>query len=277
MVSEENERLVRDFYESGCRWDPEEMAEYFTDDCAYEDRTIALDAHGRAEVRSFFERLIKDAGPGFRFQFQMCNITSQGGLVFTERYDRVHRASGSLEYQVASVLEIESGKIRRGREYWDRRTSLNLAPGVEPVSRPIPPRHVDTGPITADAERVVLDFMEAASRLDVEELVAFCAEDAIYEDRPSGYYQRGHRELRTLFEAFRSRLLSIFGVQPVNWAADGNLVFVERIDHFDLPSGHVAVPVLSVAELEGGKIKHMREYWDTATSGLPEPPRTPPA
>jgi uncharacterized protein (TIGR02246 family) len=61
-----------------------------------------------------------------------------------------------------------------------------------------------------------------------------------------------------------------------NVAAVGNIVFLERVDDFDFKGKHGAVPVVGVMEIENGKVKVWREYYDRATllreMGLPPAP-----
>lgn len=56
-------------------------------------------------------------------------------------------------------------------------------------------------------------------------------------------------------------------------------VFVERVDDFDYKGHHGRVPVVGVLEIEGGKVKAWREYYDRAQllreMGVAPPP--PPA
>ena len=65
----------------------------------------------------------------------------------------------------------------------------------------------------------------------------------------------------------------ITGMQPegVDWqmiaiAANGNTVLTERLDCFDMPGGkRLEIPVMGTFEIEDGKIKGWRDYFDLAT------------
>jgi uncharacterized protein (TIGR02246 family) len=61
-----------------------------------------------------------------------------------------------------------------------------------------------------------------------------------------------------------------------NVAAVDNIVFLERVDDFDFRGKHGAVPVVGVMEIENGKVKVWREYYDRAMlmreMGLMPPP-----
>ena len=49
-----------------------------------------------------------------------------------------------------------------------------------------------------------------------------------------------------------------------NMSATGNTVFIERTDDFVFNGHHGKVPVVGVLEVQGGKIKAWREYYDRA-------------
>lgn len=44
--------------------------------------------------------------------------------------------------------------------------------------------------------------------------------------------------------------------------ADGEVVTVERVDHFRVGKVHVSVPCMGIFELHEGKIAAWRDYWD---------------
>ncbi|MBK9612327.1 limonene-1,2-epoxide hydrolase family protein [Candidatus Amarobacter glycogenicus] len=51
----------------------------------------------------------------------------------------------------------------------------------------------------------------------------------------------------------------------LNVAAAGNVVFAERIDRTDAGGKHVDLPCVGVFEMDGGKIRVWRDYFDLAT------------
>ena len=110
---------------------------------------------------------------------------------------------------------------------------------------------------------VVKQFVEAWSRLDVEELVSFFAQDGIYHNMPTGPVQ-GHEALGKFITDFsanwqntRWELLNIVG--------DGNIVIAERRDKTRIADKAVDLPCTGVFEMESGKIKVWRDYFDLAT------------
>lgn len=114
-----------------------------------------------------------------------------------------------------------------------------------------------------DNEAVVRNFIAAWSRLDVDELVAFFAEDGVYHNMPIAPVQ-GSAGLRAFIAAF------LDGWAATDWeirnlVACGDLVFVERIDRTQANGREIALPCCGVFEMAQGRIKVWRDYFDMAT------------
>lgn len=112
-------------------------------------------------------------------------------------------------------------------------------------------------------ETVVRAFIAAWSRLDVEELLAYFAPDGVYHNMPLGPVG-GHDKLRPFIQAF------LKGWTATSWdiraiLAAGDLVMVERLDRTRVGDKPVDLPCCGVFELENGKIKIWRDYFDMAT------------
>lgn len=110
---------------------------------------------------------------------------------------------------------------------------------------------------------IVRDFIAAWSRLDVDELVDFFTSDGIYHNMPLAPVQ-GHAALKQFIAAFLS------GWSRTEWdilavAAAGDTVFVERLDRTDVDGKKVDLPCCGVFEMENGKIRVWRDYFDMAT------------
>lgn len=110
----------------------------------------------------------------------------------------------------------------------------------------------------------VLNFCEAWSRLDIDELLGFFTEDAVYHNMP-GPPAVGLAAVRLTIESF------LRGWQRTDWevlaiTASGHVVFAERIDRTDTRGGrHIDLPVVGVFEVVDGKIRAWRDYFDLAT------------
>ena len=122
---------------------------------------------------------------------------------------------------------------------------------------------VDGSDQASENERVIRDFIEAWSRLDPAELASFFTEDGVYHNMPSGPVQ-GRANVEELIRGFSARwtettwdLLTI--------VSSGNVVIAERLDRTQAGEKSVDLPCVGVFELEGGKIKVWRDYFDQGT------------
>lgn len=112
-------------------------------------------------------------------------------------------------------------------------------------------------------EVVVRNFISAWSRLDADELSAFFSEDGVYHNMPTRPAQ-GRANVRDLIRGFISTWTETeWEIRSLVCA--GNLVIVERLDRTKAGSRSVDLPCTGVFELEGGKIKKWRDYFDLAT------------
>jgi limonene-1,2-epoxide hydrolase len=62
-----------------------------------------------------------------------------------------------------------------------------------------------------------------------------------------------------------------FKAEVRNWAVNGNIVFVERLEsHLDLDGNvRAIIPVVQVMEVEGNRFTRVREYWDGRAAPAP--------
>jgi limonene-1,2-epoxide hydrolase len=109
-------------------------------------------------------------------------------------------------------------------------------------------------------EAIVLAFCEAFSRRDVDELLGFFTDQAVYHNIPMSP-AAGKAEIRATLEMFVPDSPSIeFEIRNV--ASAGQIVFTERIDRMTIAGNAVAVPVAGVFEIDDGKIAAWRDYFD---------------
>jgi limonene-1,2-epoxide hydrolase len=112
-----------------------------------------------------------------------------------------------------------------------------------------------------DAEKVVTDFCNAWPRKNIEELLAFFTDDAVYHNIPMDP-ARGKAAIRTVINTFLPMAQSLH-FKVLHSAAAGNIVFNERVDIFDLGNGKtISLPVAGVFEVTGNKITAWRDYFD---------------
>lgn len=114
----------------------------------------------------------------------------------------------------------------------------------------------------ANAEMIVREFLAAWPRKNVDELMSYFADDAVYHNIPVPAV-RGAAAIRKVFEGFVGSFTIWLDI--VNIAADGDRVYTERIDRFDLDGKRFELPVNGVFELRDGKIVSFRDYFDLGT------------
>jgi limonene-1,2-epoxide hydrolase len=110
------------------------------------------------------------------------------------------------------------------------------------------------------SERLIRDFCDAWSRRNVDELLGYFAVDAVYHNIPIDPAQ-GRDAIRNVMMLFVPMSKEItFEIKHL--AEEGNIVLTERVDRFVMDGGTIELPVMGVFEVQGGKIKAWRDYFD---------------
>ena len=119
--------------------------------------------------------------------------------------------------------------------------------------------------MAANCEKVVNDMFAAWTRLDVDGIMSYFAEDAVWDNIPMPT-AKGKQAIRQMIEGFMKDM-SGFGLKILKSLHEGNTVFDARVDTISMKSGKRAeVPVAGMFELDGaGKIKLWRDYFDLGT------------
>lgn len=110
---------------------------------------------------------------------------------------------------------------------------------------------------------VVEAFVAAINGKDIDSVMGFFAPDAVYHNMPMAPVS-GSEAIRQVIERF------IGPAEEVDWqiltiAETGNSVMAERLDIFVLDGKKVELPCNGVFEMQDGKIKVWRDYFDMAT------------
>jgi limonene-1,2-epoxide hydrolase len=117
--------------------------------------------------------------------------------------------------------------------------------------------------MATDAEKIVTDFCNAWPRKNVDELLAFFTDDAVYHNIPLES-AKGKDAIRGVINTFLPMARSL-QFKVLHSASNGNVVFNERVDIFDLGNGKtISLPVAGVFEVTGSKISAWRDYFDMA-------------
>jgi len=112
-------------------------------------------------------------------------------------------------------------------------------------------------------EAVIREFIQAWSRLDAEELSSYFAEDGVYHNMPSAPVE-GRENVRAMIAGF------IASWTETEWdilhlLSAGDVVIAERLDRTKAGEKSVDLPCTGVFEMENGKIKIWRDYFDIGT------------
>jgi limonene-1,2-epoxide hydrolase len=107
---------------------------------------------------------------------------------------------------------------------------------------------------------VVRRFCEAWSRRDLDEVIAYFSDDAVYHNIPLDPVV-GPEQIRATIEGFSAGVEKIeFVVDAI--AATGSTVLTERHDVFTFANGTIDLPVMGTFEVADGKITAWRDYFD---------------
>jgi len=119
--------------------------------------------------------------------------------------------------------------------------------------------------MAVNCEKVVSDLFAAWSRLSIEDIMSYFAEDAVWDNVPMSP-ANGKAAIREMTNGFLKDTAT-FGVKVLKSAHEGNVVFNSRIDSITMTNGKKAdIPVAGMFELDdAGKIKVWRDYFDLAT------------
>ena len=119
----------------------------------------------------------------------------------------------------------------------------------------------------SDNVQTIKAFIAAWSNLDVDELVGYFCEDGIYYNMPAQPVQ-GHEKLKLFIEGFIAKWTKTTW-ETLNIIGEGNVVIVERLDRTEVGDIKVDLPCCGFFEMEEGKIKIWRDYFDMGTYTKP--------
>ncbi len=109
-------------------------------------------------------------------------------------------------------------------------------------------------------EQLVRRFCTAFGRRDIDEILGYFTDDAVYHNIPMAP-AKGKAEIRTTLEMFVPGSPEIeFVIHHI--ASAGSVVFTERTDKMTFGGNRVELPVAGVFEVAGDKIAAWRDYFD---------------
>ncbi len=110
-------------------------------------------------------------------------------------------------------------------------------------------------------EEVVRAEMAAWERRDVDEVMSYFANDATYDIGPTYPTLSGRDAIRGTIEAYFRRRVTHVHFDILHLAVDGDVVLMERVDHWIVDGKSIDTPVMGAYEVKDEKIKAWREYF----------------
>jgi len=116
----DNVAIIRDFIEAWSSLDADRLAEYFTEDGTYHNMPTQP-VTGRDNVREFIRGFL---ATWTETQWDILHIIGEDDVVIAERLDRTKTSLGDVDLPCTGVFEMEGGKIRVWRDYFDLNTFM---------------------------------------------------------------------------------------------------------------------------------------------------------
>ena len=116
--------------------------------------------------------------------------------------------------------------------------------------------------IPNDPDALVTQFCAAWPRMDADELASYFSEDGVYHNipmEPAVGRAAVHDLLRGL-----GTMISAIRFEVHRQVTSGSVVMNERTDHITMGDRVVALPVVGVFEIDNGRIRAWRDYFDMA-------------
>jgi limonene-1,2-epoxide hydrolase len=113
---------------------------------------------------------------------------------------------------------------------------------------------------TTEAEQIITRFVAAWGRADVDELLDYFADDAVWHPMPMKPAV-GKPALREAISEWLGAAAQL-GAEIHLQVSDGKTVMHERTDRYLLGTREMATPVGAVFEIDNGLITGWREYFD---------------
>lgn len=114
-----------------------------------------------------------------------------------------------------------------------------------------------------DNEQIIRDFITAWSRLDPEEIASYFTDDGIYHNMPTEPVV-GRTNVQAFIAGFAKDWTET-DWEILNLFSKDDIVIAERVDRTKLGDKSVDLPCFGIFEMEDGKIKVWRDYFDIGT------------
>ena len=116
--------------------------------------------------------------------------------------------------------------------------------------------------IPNDPDALVTQFCEAWPRMDADELASYFTDDGVYHNIPMAPAV-GRAAVLELLKGLGA-MISAIRFEVHRQVANGGVVMNERTDHITMGDRVIALPVVGVFEIDNGRIRAWRDYFDMA-------------
>jgi steroid delta-isomerase-like uncharacterized protein len=130
MATSQTAELLVELAEAWTAHDVDKLLSLCTDDCIYEDVTMAVVNRGKGDLRTFANGVLA-AFPDFKMNVTCAVVAGDGAAIEwtmagTHKGDLPGMPATGKPFTVrgASMCEIQSGRIKRISDYWDMTTFL---------------------------------------------------------------------------------------------------------------------------------------------------------
>lgn len=110
-------------------------------------------------------------------------------------------------------------------------------------------------------EKLVRSFLEACNANDLERMLSFFADDAVYHNIPVQPV-RGTAAIRAVLQGFMGMASQVDWVVHHLAEAPGGAVLTERTDRFQIRGRWLELPVMGTFVVRDGRIAEWRDYFD---------------
>jgi len=117
----DNIQIIRNFIDDWSTLDAARLADYFTEDGCYHNMPVEP-VSGKENVAGFIAGFISNWKAT---QWDLLNIAASGDVVIAERVDRTQTSNGDVDLPCVGVFEMENGKIKVWRDYFDMNTFMS--------------------------------------------------------------------------------------------------------------------------------------------------------
>ncbi len=109
---------------------------------------------------------------------------------------------------------------------------------------------------------IITAFVHCWADMDIDGIMDYFTEDAVYINIPIDPPNHGKAEIRAMIEQFMGMAEAMEFVIHYQGETPEGLVMNERNDRFLINGTWLDLPVMGIFELENGRIKAWRDYFD---------------